>query len=59
MCCAHFASDEVGISINRLFYALHPPPKPNTALKKISVRPELVEGLWLRSWWFDKLTTNG
>jgi hypothetical protein len=37
-------------------------------LRKISVRPiellvghppELVEGLWLRSWWFDKLTTNG
>jgi len=25
----------------------------------VSVRPELVEGLWLRSWWFDKLTTNG
>jgi len=24
-----------------------------------SVRPELVEGFWLRSWWFDKLTTNG
>ena len=21
--------------------------------------PEPVEGFWLRSWWFDKLTTNG
>jgi hypothetical protein len=29
------------------------------SLNKISVRPELVEGLWLRSGWFDKLTTNG
>jgi hypothetical protein len=29
------------------------------SLKKNYVRPELVEGLWLRGWWFDKLTTNG
>ena len=29
------------------------------SLYKISVRPELVEGFQLRSWWFDKLTTNG
>ena len=25
---------------------------------KISVRPELVDGLQLRSWWFDKFTTK-
>ncbi len=24
-----------------------------------SVRPELVEGLWMNDWWFDRLTTNG
>ena len=23
------------------------------------VRPELVEGLRMSIWWFDKLTTNG
>jgi len=26
---------------------------------QISVRPEPVEGLWVRSWWFDKLTPKG
>ncbi|MDE2117983.1 MAG: hypothetical protein KGJ19_05240, partial [Betaproteobacteria bacterium] len=26
---------------------------------KLTVRPELVEGLWVSGWWFDKLTTNG
>jgi len=29
------------------------------SIKKNSVRPELVEGLLMSSWWFDKLTTNG
>jgi hypothetical protein len=25
----------------------------------VTVRPEPVEGLWLRSWWFNKLGANG
>ena len=29
------------------------------SVNKNPVRPELVEGFELRSWWFDKLTTNG
>ena len=28
-------------------------------LSEISVRPELVEGFYINSWWFDRLTTNG
>jgi hypothetical protein len=28
-------------------------------LSEISVRPELVEGLYVSCWWFDRLTTNG
>jgi hypothetical protein len=31
----------------------------NIFFNKDSVRPELVEGLLMSSWWFDKLTTNG
>jgi len=28
--------------------------RPNAVhLRKISVRPELVEGFWVRGWWFD------
>ena len=29
------------------------------SLKKNSVRSELVEGFFVSSWWFDKLTPRG
>ena len=35
------------------------PPRNTVRLRKISIRPEPVEGRGVRDGWFDRLTTNG